>query len=78
MHASVSPKFIYVGCLGLIVGYWYQEAAAWAGIWLGLTMLIACLAHFRVKHPFGKAIPAFVIVLMAVILVVLDADAIRM
>lgn len=73
----MSPKFIYVGCLGLIVGYWYQEVAAWAGIWLGLTMLIACLAHFRVKHPIGKAIPAFVIVLMAVILVVLDADAIR-
>jgi hypothetical protein len=65
-----------IGCVGIIIGYWYQEVAAWAGIWLGITMLLACLAHLRVKHPIGKAVPAFVIVLIAVILVILDADGI--
>jgi len=63
-----------IGCVGLIVGYWYQEAAAWAGIWLGITMLMACLAHLRVKHPIGRAIPAFVLVLISAGLVISSPD----
>lgn len=57
------------GAVGLVIGYWNPAAAVWAGIWIGITMLVACLSHFRVKHPIGKAIPAFVITLIAATLV---------
>jgi uncharacterized membrane protein YphA (DoxX/SURF4 family) len=57
------------GAAGLVIGYWYPAVAAWAGIWIGITMLVACLSHFRVKHPVGGALPAFVITLIAVTLV---------
>ncbi|OCT13606.1 DoxX family protein [Paenibacillus pectinilyticus] len=59
-----------VGAAGLVIGYWYPVVAAWAGIWIGVTMLVACLSHFRVKHPVAQAIPAFVITLIAASLVV--------
>ncbi|WP_227793458.1 DoxX family protein [Paenibacillus guangzhouensis] len=59
-----------VGAVGLVIGYWYPAAAAWAGIWIGITMLVACLTHFRVKHPVTQAIPASVITLIAATLVV--------
>ncbi|WP_373232726.1 DoxX family protein [Cohnella sp.] len=57
------------GAAGLVIGYWYPLVAAWAGIGIGITMLVACLSHFRVKHPVGSAMPAFVITLIAATLV---------
>lgn len=62
-----------VGAAGLVIGYWYPAAAAWAGIWIGITMLVACLSHLRVKHPAGKVAPALVITLIAAALVVVNA-----
>ncbi len=61
------------GAVGLVIGYWHPEVAAWAGVWIGITMLVGCLSHFRVKHPVGKAIPSFVITLIAAILVAVYA-----
>ncbi|MCQ6564062.1 DoxX family protein [Paenibacillus mendelii] len=61
------------GAVGLVIGYWYPAIAAWAGIWIGITMLVACFSHFRVKHPVGSAIPAFVITLIAATLVIVHA-----
>ncbi|WP_123042521.1 DoxX family protein [Cohnella candidum] len=61
------------GAAGLVVGYWNRETAVWAGIWIGITMLAACLSHFRVKHPPGQAMPAFVITLIAVALAAVQA-----
>jgi uncharacterized membrane protein YphA (DoxX/SURF4 family) len=49
-----------VGAAGLIIGFWYADAVAWAAIWLGVTMLFAILAHLRVKDPFGKTAAAVV------------------
>ncbi|TJY39581.1 DoxX family protein [Cohnella pontilimi] len=63
-----------VGAAGLVIGYWYPAAAAWAGIWIGITMLVACLSHIRVKHPVGKAVPALVITLIATALVIVHAS----
>lgn len=63
------------GAAGLIIGYWYPEVAAWAGIWIGITMLVACLSHLRVKHPVGQAIPALVVTLIAAALVVVHQVA---
>jgi len=59
-----------IGCAGLVIGYWYPGIAAWAGVWLGITMVFAALSHFRVKEPVVKAIPAiFTLVLAAAVLV---------
>ncbi|WP_127529900.1 DoxX family protein [Paenibacillus kobensis] len=58
-----------IGAAGLVIGYWDRGVAAWAGIWIGVTMLVACLSHFRVKHPVGQAVPAFVITVIAAVLV---------
>jgi uncharacterized membrane protein YphA (DoxX/SURF4 family) len=61
------------GAAGLVIGYWDREVAALAGIWIGITMLVAFLSHFRVKHPVWQAIPAFMITLIAAVLVAVQA-----
>jgi hypothetical protein len=63
-----------VGAAVLIIGYWYAGALAWAGIWLAITMLLACLAHFRVRDPIGKAVPAFVFAVISIILISINTD----
>lgn len=61
-----------IGAAGLVAGYWDREIAAWAGIWLGVTMLVAVLSHARVKHPFGQAMPALLLTVIATALVVVQ------
>ena len=63
-----------VGAIFLIIGYWFEGAVAWAGIWLGITMLLACLAHFRVKDPISKTAPAFVFAVLNIILIIINAS----
>ncbi|WP_053377223.1 DoxX family protein [Paenibacillus sp. FJAT-27812] len=63
-----------VGCIGLIVGYWYPGIAAWTGILIVIMMLLACFSHFRVKHPIGKVIPALLNLVIAIAVVLLYAD----
>jgi uncharacterized membrane protein YphA (DoxX/SURF4 family) len=40
-----------VGAIGMIVGIWYPVVAPLAGLWLGITMLVAAITHIRVKDP---------------------------
>lgn len=61
------------GAALLIIGYWVTGAVAWAGIWLGITMLLACIMHFRVKDPIGKTAPAFVFAVLNILLVIINA-----
>ncbi|MBH5318456.1 DoxX family protein [Paenibacillus sp. GSMTC-2017] len=63
-----------VGCVGLVIGYWYPVMIAWTGILIGIMMLVACLAHVRVNHSIGKMIPALLNLLIAIALVFLNAD----
>lgn len=49
-------------------------AIAWGGIWLGITMLAACLAHIRVKDSIGKTVPPVVFLVLIVILTIIHAD----
>lgn len=60
-----------IGCAGLVIGYWYPGAAAWAGVWLGITMVLAWLSHVRVKEPVAKAIPALFTLVLAVAVLLL-------
>jgi hypothetical protein len=57
-----------------LLGYWFTGAVAWAGVWLGITMLVACLAHFKVKDPIGKVAPAFVFAVINIILTMINAE----
>lgn len=70
---AVTGVIQLAGASGLVIGYWDREVAISAGIWIGITMLTACLSHFRVKHPVSHAVPAFMITLIAAALVVVQA-----
>ncbi|CAG7626802.1 hypothetical protein PAECIP111802_01288 [Paenibacillus allorhizosphaerae] len=63
-----------IGAALLVTGYWYAGVVAWAGVWLGITMLLACLAHFRVKDPISKTATAVVFISLIVILTIVNAD----
>lgn len=63
-----------VGAALLIIGYWFAWAVPWAGILLGITMLFACIAHFKVKDPISKAAPAFVFAVLNIILIIINAN----
>ncbi|MET3699740.1 DoxX-like protein [Bacillus oleivorans] len=63
-----------VGAVVLIIGYWVPEAVVWAGVWLGINMIVACLAHVRVKDPIGKTMPAVVFLAIITVLVIINAD----
>lgn len=62
------------GAIVLIIGFWFAEAVPWACILLGITMLLACLAHIRVKDSIGKTAPAFVFALINFILVIINVN----
>jgi hypothetical protein len=64
-----------IGAAALIAGYWYAGAVAWAGIWLGITMLLACLTHVRVKDSLGKTTPALVFAVINAALIIINAGA---
>jgi hypothetical protein len=64
-----------VGAAALVMGYWYAGAIAWGGIWLGITMLVAVLAHVRVKDSIGKTVPPVVFLVILIILTIMNADS---
>lgn len=66
------------GAAVLIIGYWYEGAVAWAGIWLGITMVAACLAHVRVRDSFSKTAPAIVFMVLVILLTVVNADGLTL
>ncbi|HEX7064887.1 MAG TPA: DoxX family protein [Bacillales bacterium] len=63
-----------IGAAGLIIGYWFAEAAAWGAIWLEMTMLLACVAHFRIKDSIAKTWPAFMFVVMILALIIINKN----
>jgi hypothetical protein len=64
-----------IGAAVLIIGSWFPEAVVWAGIWLGITMLLACLAHIRVKDPIGKTVtPVVFLVLILILIIISEGD----
>jgi putative oxidoreductase len=57
-----------IGAAAMIVGIWYPVIATLAGLWLGITMLVATITHIRVKDP-GKAtaMPILFLILAVVV-----------
>ena len=61
-----------VGVVGLIVGFWLPWIVIIAGLWFGVTMLVAVLAHIRVKDPFSDSMPAFMLLVVSITLSTLN------
>jgi len=66
-----------IGAAALIAGYWYAEAVAAAALWLGITMLLACLAHFRVKDSIGKTAPALLFLALVLTLTLINLNDVK-
>lgn len=66
-----------VGVIGLIIGFWVPWVLVIAGLWIGITMLIGMIAHIRVKDPFSKSIPSFVLLVISVTLSTLNFSEIQ-
>ncbi|WP_342605157.1 DoxX family protein [Peribacillus sp. FSL E2-0159] len=64
-----------IGVLALILGFWYPEWAAFGGLWLAITMFFGIVAHMRVKHPIKDSIPAFVLMILSLIVFLLNSSA---
>ncbi|MBS4172161.1 DoxX family protein [Bacillus sp. FJAT-49736] len=63
-----------IGAVALSAGYWYNGATAWAGVWLGVTMLVAILIHLKVRDSFSKIAPALVFAALNIIIVSINAN----
>jgi uncharacterized membrane protein YphA (DoxX/SURF4 family) len=63
-----------IGVAALVIGFWDVSWAAWAGIWFGIMMLCAVAVHLRIKDPFGKLLPAIIVMILAVSVTLLHAS----
>jgi uncharacterized membrane protein YphA (DoxX/SURF4 family) len=63
-----------IGVVGLIIGFWLPVLIAWSSIWLGFIMVVAGFAHIRARDSFGKAMPAFSLALIAIVLLLVNAS----
>ncbi len=61
-----------VGVVGLIIGFWLPWVVVIAGLWFAITMLIGAIVHIRVKDSYSKSIPAFILLIISVILSILN------
>lgn len=62
-----------IGAAILVLGYWHTDAIVWGGAWLGITMLVAVLAHIRIKDSIGKTAPPVVFVVLIAVLTLVNA-----
>ncbi|WP_174613701.1 DoxX family protein [Virgibacillus ihumii] len=61
-----------VGAAGLIIGFWLPGVVVIAGLWFAVTMLVGMITHIRVKDSFSKTAPAFVLMVISIILSTLN------
>ena len=76
-----SRRFMYViGAIKvtlavlLLIGFWVPQLAAFAGFVMGALMLAAVLMHVKVHDPVKKAVPAFLMFLMSLLVFVLAGN----
>ena len=61
-----------LGAVGLLVGIWFAPIGVLAAFGLTLYFLGAVIAHVRAKTPFGEAVPALALAIIALITTILE------
>ncbi len=61
-----------IGAAAMIVGIWYPVIATLAGLWLGITMLVATITHIRVKDPAKVMTMPIILLILAVVVSILN------
>lgn len=56
-----------LGALGLVAGYWTPLLALLATIGLAIIMVGAVFTHLRAKDPMSRAMPALVLLVLALV-----------
>jgi putative oxidoreductase len=64
----------YVGVAAIVIGFWEPSWAAWAGIWLGFTMLCAVAFHIRAKHSPAMFLPAIILMILPIVLALMHGS----
>lgn len=64
-----------LGGAAMVAGIWSPALAAWAGLWLGITMLGAIFTHIRVKDPAKGSMPALVLLVLLLLVVLSQGHA---
>ncbi|TDQ39784.1 DoxX family protein [Aureibacillus halotolerans] len=79
-HLKLSSRFRIVtgivqlaGAIALFAGYWLTWSLVIGCIWLGVTMVVACSVHIRVRDSLGKTMPALVFTIIIVSLLCMQA-----
>lgn len=68
-----------VGAAGLVIGFWHSGVTSIAGVWLAVTMLGGVITHVRANDPITKAMPAFILAILAIIITIITfSDMINM
>lgn len=62
-----------VGAAAMIIGIWEPSWAAWAGLWLGFTMLVGVGVHLRVKDSAKQTMAAVVLLILAVAVTIIQS-----
>ncbi|RMF77279.1 MAG: DoxX family protein [Chloroflexi bacterium] len=62
-----------LGALGMVVGIFVEEVAIAAGVWLAAAMVGALLTHRRINDLVSRYIPAFVLLILSVVVFALRA-----
>jgi len=64
-----------VGGAGMIIGIWSPVLAPLAGLWLGITMIGAIFTHIRVKDSAKATLPALVLLILSLLVVIFQWQA---
>lgn len=80
-HLGVAPWFWVVtglvelaGALGMLAGIKHPRLATPAGLWLSALMVGAIFTHLRADDPLANAVPAAVLLVLALAVAVLRSD----
>ncbi|NQW27515.1 MAG: DoxX family protein [Flammeovirgaceae bacterium] len=60
----------------LVVGIWFPPLVLMSSISMAILMVFAQLAHFKVKNPWVKHVPSFVLLVFAVLIASIAAEII--
>lgn len=64
-----------IGAVGMIVGIWYTQFAALAGILLAATMIGALITHIRLKDPGKNMGSPLILLILSIVAVIINFNS---